>query len=122
MCGFESRLLLIEFRTRISFAALSFRGVVFVRPHFVAGDRGPRLAVVQWARQLPDGSIVGVEFLEELFAAALEGRCADELDELPEETTQIRAVPVWTIQDVPGATRTLEEGAVVVMSCVRVLA
>jgi len=98
----------------------------------IDGDRGTRLAVVQWARKLPDGSIVGVEFLEELDATAtvaaeanglaLPPELEDDTAPLDEEITEIRAVPVWAIQDVPGAPRTLEEGSVVVMTCVQLVA
>ncbi len=94
----------------------------------IEGDSEPRLGVVKWACTHLDGSVVGIELLEELRADV---RDLDEdvvvidddaTPDFPEEITQIRAVPICSIQDVPGTKPTLEEGSVVLVGCVRFVA
>ncbi len=67
------------------------------------GARKPRLGVVKWAKPHVDGTIVGVEFLQELEPTSGVSDLDDEVvvvddaTPLQDEITQIRAVPVRVV-------------------------
>jgi hypothetical protein len=93
----------------------------------IEGDSEKRMGVVKWARTHVDGTIVGIELLEELRAPDVcdvdeDVVVVDDTTPLQDEITQIRAVPVCCVRDVAGAKRTLEEGSVVVVGVVRLVA